>query len=112
VVFTDPRVMFAGAPAALVGYGGTRGCKLTLIAAALPGLFGPDLERISDGKRSAYAWQHGELAYLLVSEGMASERLARIAQSVHRASLERLPFSAPTQTALRRDRRDSRPCVA
>ena len=99
-------------PLEFLGYAGTRGCKVTLIAAAAPGPLVDEPRFFEQGGRTAYGWRVGQVGYLLVAEGMARERLDLIADSVRRASLERLPLNEETRTALMQNRRDSKPCLA
>lgn len=112
VVHVDVQRTLGGARAVVIGYAGTRGCKLTLIAAAAPGPLVDEPRFFEQGGRTAYGWRVGRLGYLLVAEGMARGRLDLIADSVHRASLEHLPLGEETRTALMESRRDSKPCLA
>ena len=112
VVYVETQRTLGGARAMVVGYAGTRGCKVTLIAAAAPGPLVDEPRFFEQGGRTAYGWRVGQLGYLLVAEGMARERLDLIADSVRRASLERLPLNEETRTALMQNRRDSKPCLA
>ncbi len=102
----------SGGVALQAGYSGTRGCKVSLLilpdGAALPDAF----TRRDDVALRAFAWRSGPLGYLLVAEGMDEARLALIAETVHRATLENSPLDAETRTALRQSRERSQPCLA
>jgi hypothetical protein len=70
------------------------------------------LTRYDDRALRTYAWRTGGHGYLLVAEGMDEARLATIAETVHRATLEHSPFDEETRTALREARERSKPCLA
>lgn len=111
----------AGGEAVLVGYRGTRGCKISLLVAA----DAPDTADAT-GARSpspapepfdadalhGYRWRAGGLAYVIIAEGMDKARFSLIAKSVYRASLERAPVDPETRMALARSRAESPPCMA
>ncbi|MCH8998325.1 MAG: NHL repeat-containing protein, partial [Proteobacteria bacterium] len=94
------------------GYRGTRGCKVSLLILADGAALPKALTRYDDRALRTYAWQTGEHGYLLVAEGMDEARLAMIAETVHRATLEHSPFDVETRTALRESRERSKPCLA
>ena len=111
--FAETRPYLSGAPALVVGYRGTRGCKVTLLVTSaraplplgtLPRLHGEDA-------KLAYAWRRGTRDYLLLSEGMDADRFRLIADSVYRASMEPRPFDHETRAALRDSRDKSKPCL-
>lgn len=112
VVHVETQRTLGGARAVVIGYAGTRGCKLTLVAAMAPGPLVDEPRFFAQGGRTAYGWRVGKLGYLLVAEGMARERLDLITDIVRRASLRRLPLDEVTRTALMENRRDSKPCLA
>ncbi len=99
-------------PALHIGYRGTRGCRVSLLVvaggAALPVAF----TRYDDGPARSYAWRTGTHGYLLTATGMDEARLALIARTVHRASLEHSPFDGETRSALAESRERSVPCQA
>lgn len=102
----------SGGAALQAGYRGNRGCKVSLLilpdGTALP----EALTRRDDAALRVFAWRGGPLGYLLVAEGMDEARLALIAETVHRATLENAPFDEETRTALRESRERSQPCLA
>ncbi len=102
----------AGGAALHAGYRGTRGCKVSLLV--LPGgeALPRELTRRDDAALHAFAWRAGPLGYVLLAEGMDEARLALIAETVHRATLENSPFDTETRTALRQSRERSQPCQA
>lgn len=112
VVLVDTNPGFLDGPAILVGYAGTRGCKVSLIATTEESGGPADFRFIAQGENSAYAWRAGPLAYLLISKGMDRKRFDLIADSVYQATIERLPFDEKTRIALLDNRRQSLPCMA
>jgi anti-sigma factor RsiW len=94
------------------GYRGTRGCKVSLLMLADGAALPKELTRHDEGGLRTYAWRTGGPGYLLVAEGMDEARLALIAETVHRATLEHSPFDVETRTALRESRARSKPCLA
>lgn len=101
-----------GGRALLAGYRGTRGCRVSLLILERPEPFGQALARHAAGPATAYAWRTQKHGYVLLAEGMDSERLALLAETVRRASIEHRPFDAETRTALRESRRHSVPCAS
>lgn len=101
-----------GGPALHAGYRGSRGCKVSLLVLAGNADLPRELTRRDDGALRAFAWQVGPLGYVLLAEGMDEARLALIAETVHRATIENSPFDTETRTALRESRARSQPCQA
>lgn len=98
--------------ALLVGYRGTRGCKISLIALPSPGDLGEALRYYQEGRNEAYAWRADQLGYIMLSDGMDTGRFKLLAESVRRTTLQRLPFDQKTHLALRKSRDQSKPCLA
>jgi anti-sigma factor RsiW len=98
--------------AMVVGYRGTRGCKVSLIVTRSAGRFTRTLETLEIAPHRGFAWRAGDLDYLVIAEGMAAPRLALIARSVRETSLHRLPLDQATRTALAKSRATSAPCRA
>jgi anti-sigma factor RsiW len=96
----------------LVGYRGTRGCKVSLVAFAGPQDLGETLRFIRERRNEAYVWRAGSLAYVLMSDGMDSKRFRLLAESVRHTSRQRLPFDKRAVIALRQSRDKSAPCLA
>jgi len=98
--------------ALLVGYRGTRACKISLIAFPSPDDLSEALRFYREAKNEAYAWRAGQLGYVLLSDGMDSGRFQLLAESVRRTTLQHLPFDQKTHLALRKSRDQSKPCMA
>jgi anti-sigma factor RsiW len=112
VTHISQRDDLLGRAALVVGYAGTRGCKVTLVVAAAAAPLSDHLARYDDSPGAAYAWRAGELDYLLLAEGMDAKRFRLVAETVHRISIERLPLDDGTRVALQDSRRRSAPCLA
>ncbi len=97
--------------ALLVGYRGTRGCKISLAVVPSPGALGKTLSSFRDGKNEAYGWRAGPLGYVIMSEGMDSGRFRLLAETVRHTSRRHLPFDTKTRVALRESRDKSKPCL-
>ena len=95
-----------------IGYLGNRGCQVSLIVVPKIGDMSADLVRYDRGAGRGYAWRSGERGYLLLAEGMDEARLALLAETLHRATLELRPFDPDTRTALRESRERSIPCLS
>jgi hypothetical protein len=96
----------------LAGYRGSRGCKISLLVFPSPGALGEALYRFRDRNNEGYGWRVGPLSYLILSDGMDSDRFSLLAESVRRTSREHLPLDRETRLALRRSRELSAPCTA
>jgi hypothetical protein len=68
--------------------------------------------RYDRGAGRGYAWRGGKRGYLLLAEGMDEARLALLAETLRRFTLERRPFKPETRTALRESREHSAPCLS
>jgi hypothetical protein len=111
----DRIVLPAGGEALLVGYRGTRGCKISLFVTTDPGPVSepsPAPEPVDIGGPHGYRWRTGGLTYVIMATGMDPSRFSLIAASSHRASLERAPLDRETRMALARSRGQSPPCKA
>lgn len=112
IVFVDTSPSSLASPAIVVGYAGTRGCKVTLLATTEKTDNPGEFRFLTEGEISAYAWRTGKVEYLMIAQGMDRGRFDLIAESVYRASSERLPFDEQTRTALLESRQKSVPCMA
>lgn len=101
-----------GADAMVIGYRGTRGCRVTLLIDKVDNFQVEKPLYIETGKVRAVAWRAGPLSYVVLAEAMELNRFRLIADSVRRASLERLPLDDPTRTLLADSRASSPPCGA
>ena len=112
VSYVGTQAWRQGVDALLVGYRGTRGCKVTLLV--LPSASSRDLA--AEGVRFetkgviAAAWTTGMLDYFVLAESMAGPRFRLVAASIRKASMEHLPFDSRTRLALAESRRASLPC--
>jgi len=98
--------------ALVIGYMGSRGCRVTLIMQSSGESRGADPIYAEIGAVRVYSWRAGTLAYRMLAEGMATARFRLIAASVRRASFDHLPLDADTRVALARSRARSAPCAA
>jgi len=98
--------------ALLAGYRGTRGCKISLLVFRSLGELGEILNPFHDDKNEAYSWRAGTLGYVIMSDGMDSDRFRLLAESVRHTSRQHVPFDKKTRMALRESRDKSAPCVA
>ncbi len=96
----------------LIGYAGTRGCKISLIRAPAPDGMTEALSAYHRGLRLAYAWRVGGLGHVLLAEGMDPGRFQLIAETLRDATVKRLQPDPRTRIALYRSRAESAPCHA
>ncbi len=101
-----------GMPALVVGYLGTRGCRVTLLVDPAPEGLGEKAVRFEVDRLYGVVWRAGNLRHVILAEGMAQARFQLIAETVRRSSLERLPLDDPTRIALAHSRAVSPPCAA
>ena len=101
-----------GMPALVVGYLGTRGCRVTLLVDPAPTGLGEKAIKFRVDQLYGMVWRAGNLRHVILAEGMAQGRFRLIAETVRRSSLERLPVDEPTRTALAHSRAVSPPCAA
>ena len=106
------RALAGGGTALVLGYTGTRGCRVTMIAAPALASFDDRLTAFASENTVAYAWRAGALDYAIVAEGMDAGRFRLIAEAVHEASLERLGIDEETRVALAESRDRAVPCTA
>ena len=98
--------------ALLAGYRGTRGCKISFLVFPSLGALSEELSPFRDGKNEAYGWPAGSLGYVIMSDGMDTERFRLLAESVRHTSRRNLPFDEKTRMALRESRDKSAACLA
>lgn len=104
---------FSGSRRALVvGYRGTRGCKVSLVVFAGGRTLDEAIAAFPQGRNHAYAWRAGKLGYVLLTDTMGEARFRQLAENVRLTSRRHLPFDRETQTALRTARDTSKPCLA
>jgi len=100
-----------GAPALVLGYLGTRGCRVTMIATPVQETAGEPILLVRAGLKARF-WQVERMGYLLLAEGMSPSRFRLVSNSIQRATKNRAPFGVETRQALRRNRAESPPCLA
>ena len=100
------------AQALVIGYLGTRGCRVTMIVSRSVENTLKEPVRMESGGILAFMWQAGPLHYAVLAEGMAPGRYDKIARGVRKATIDRLPLDRETRTALAHDRAKSPPCRA
>lgn len=103
---------FRGQNSLLVGYSGTRGCKVSLLATANTAPLSNELTYFERNTVSLYGWRVGELDYFLMAEGMDHGRFQSIADAAYSATRARLPISEEMRMALNESREKSAPCLA
>ena len=112
IAYAGERKAPGGEDTMVIGYLGSRGCRLSLLIHRAGEASLIDPVALETGAVRATIWRAGPLRYALLAEGMAPDRFRLIADSVRRVSLERLPLDQPTRTALAQNRRGSAPCRA
>lgn len=113
IVHIAERTLPSGnAQALVIGYLGTRGCRVTMIVSRSVENTLKEPVRMESGGILASMWQAGPLHYVVLAEGMAAGRYDMIARSVRKATIDRLPLDRETRTALAHDRAKSLPCRA
>jgi anti-sigma factor RsiW len=101
-----------GLPALVVGYLGTRGCRITLLVDPAPEGLGKKAIKFEVGRLHGVVWRAGKLRHVILAEGMAPGRFKLMAETVRKSSLERLPLDDATRIALAKSRTVSPPCAA
>lgn len=112
IVHVGSRPAVGGGKALMVGYRGTRGCKVTLLVSSAPAGMTRKPVSFTFEQVHAVAWAAGNLGYMVLAEGMAPARFRLIAESIRQASLKHLPLDDRTRTALAQSRAASPPCAA
>lgn len=95
-----------------IGYGGTRGCRLSFFVLQGKGEVPDHLTTRTDGGPQALAWRHDQALYLLLAESMAEARFDLIAQTLRDMTAEWRPLTPDIRTALQQNRQASAPCLA
>ncbi len=96
----------------VIGYRGTRGCRVTLAVSADGDAFPAEKVQVRDGDRRAYAWRVGRLGYAVMAKGMDSSRYDLIVKAMYDATLRNRPLDPNTRIALGASRKRSAPCLA
>lgn len=95
----------------VIGYRGTRGCRVALAIFADGGSFPVERTLVRDGGIRAYAWRAGRRGYAIIADGMDVSRFRLIARSVNETTMRHQPVDAETRVALGESRRRSTPCL-
>lgn len=95
-----------------VGYGGSRGCRISFFVLQGDGEIPVHLTARKDGAPQALAWRHDHAHYLLLAEGMAEARFDLIAKTLQNVTADWRPLSPEIRTALQKNRDKSAPCTA
>ncbi len=112
LAYVGARKTAGGKDMLLIGYLGSRGCRVTMFVNEAESSAPDKVVMIETDDMLASLWRAGPLSYALLAEGMARPRFQLIADSVREASLRRLPLDDATRMALSRNRAASRPCRA
>ncbi len=96
----------------VIGYRGTRGCRVALVVFDDGGSFPAEMALARDGNRRAYAWRAGRLGYAIIADGMDVSRFRLIVKTVFEATLHHQEVDAETRVALGESRKSSVPCLA
>lgn len=99
---------FFGGEALHLGYHGSRGCRVSLWVLPTGRDFG---SAPVAGALRASAWQTSQASYLLLANGMPSNRFANVALVAERATRDRRGPDQEMRTVLRSDRAQSEPCA-
>lgn len=111
-ILLEAEAQLGGMTGYRVGYGGTRGCRLSFFVLQGEGEVPEHLTTRTDGGPQALAWRHDRSLYLLLAEGMAETRFDLIARTLRDMTLEWRPLAPDIRTALRQNRQASAPCTA
>lgn len=95
----------------VIGYRGTRGCRV-ILAVFADGVSFP-IKRALLRKKDirAYTWRAGRWGYAIIADGMDVPRFRLIAKIVHEMTLRHQPADTETRVALGESRRRSAPCL-
>jgi anti-sigma factor RsiW len=94
-----------------IGYRGNHGCHVSLFVFS-DGHMPTKMAEIERGKEKAYAWEIGDLGYLLFAVGMDPNRLELLARKIELQTRSRQPFDSSTREALADSKRSSASCAA
>lgn len=94
-----------------VGYGGSRGCRLSLFVLQGEAQMPQTVMSLQSGGDQILGWQHGDAKYLLLAEGMAQARFSLIADTLRGLTADWQPLAPEIRTALQTNKRESAPCL-
>lgn len=98
-------------PSLVLGYRGTRGCRITLTIKRTGHSTAQDSRTEQAAGLIVRRWSVSGLSYALIADGMALQRFQSIAESVQDGSQRHVPFDAETNTTLAQARASSPPCA-
>ncbi len=95
----------------VIGYRGTRGCRVVLAVFADGGSFPIERTLVRKKDIRAYTWRAGRWGYAIIADGMDVPRFRLIAKTVHEMTLRHQPADTETRVALGESRRRGAPCL-
>lgn len=111
-ILLEPVESLGGLAGYRVGYGGSRGCRLSLFVLAGDADMPQGLTILRNNGDQILGWQQEGAQYLLLAEGMAQSRFGLIAETLKTLTADWRPLAPEIRTALQLNRRESAPCVA
>ena len=110
-ILLEPVDSLGGVEGYRVGYGGSRGCRLSLFVLQGEGKLPQQLTSLNSTGDQILGWQHEGAKYLLLAEGMAQSRFLLIAETLRKLTADWRPLTPATRTALQVNKRESAPCL-
>ncbi|MEE8393841.1 MAG: hypothetical protein V3R66_05800 [Rhodospirillales bacterium] len=95
----------------IIGYRGTRGCRVVLVVFVDSISFPAEMTLARDGLSRAYAWRAGPLGYSIIADGMDVSRFRLIVETVFEATRRHQAVDAETRVALGESRKNSASCL-
>ncbi len=111
-ILLEPEAQLGGMTGYRVGYGGTRGCRISFFVLQGDGGIPGHLTTLKAGGPQVLAWRHDQAHYFLMAEGMAETRFGLIARTLQNVTANWQPLSPEIRTALQQNRQLSTPCTA
>ncbi|TQV80913.1 hypothetical protein [Denitrobaculum tricleocarpae] len=111
-ILLEPEAQLGGMTGYRVGYGGTRGCRISFFVLQGDGGIPGHLTTLKAGGPQVLAWRHDQAHYFLMAEGMAETRFGLIARTLQNVTANWQPLSPEIRTALQQNRQSSTPCTA
>ncbi len=93
----------------VIGYRGTRGCRIALAIFDDSGSFPLERTIVRNGDIRAYAWRAGRMGYAIIADGMDVSRFRLIVETVRETTLRHQAVDAETRIAVGESRRRSAP---
>ena len=111
-ILLEPVSGLGGLEGYRIGYGGSRGCRLSLFVLQGEGRIPAELSALRSGGLQVLGWRHNSARYLLLADGMAEARFSLIARTLKALTANWQPLSPQIRTALQSNRQQSAPCLA